>query len=65
MPRIALIASVHGFRPLNVTEIAQTREEGWTPPGVTLVERDSEAVTSVIRIAGGNFGLFEKLLTEI
>ena len=26
---------------------------------------DSEAVTSVIRITGGNFRLFEKLLTQI
>ena len=39
--------------------------KGWTPPGVNLPALDSEAVTSVIRITGGNFRLFERLLTQI
>jgi hypothetical protein len=37
----------------------------WTPPGVSLPEIDSDAAASVIRITGGNFRLFERLLTQI
>jgi DNA transposition AAA+ family ATPase len=59
------IGFVHEFRPLNVTEMLRLLTKRWTPPGVTLPEMDSEAVASVIRITGGNFRLFERLLTQI
>jgi len=59
------IRFVHEFRSLNVTEMRRLLTKRWTPPGVTLPEMDSEAVTSVIRITEGNFRLFERLLTQI
>jgi hypothetical protein len=59
------IGFVHEFRPLNVTEMRRLLTKRWTPPGVTLPEMDSEAVASVIRMTGGNFRLFERLLTQI
>jgi DNA transposition AAA+ family ATPase len=59
------IGFVHEFRPLNVSEMRRLLTKGWTPPGVKLPELDTEAVTSVIRITGGNFRLFERLLTQI
>ncbi len=59
------IGFVHEFRPLNVTEMLRLLTKRWTPPGVTLPEMDSEAVASVIRITGGNFRLFERVLTQI
>ena len=58
------IGFVHEFRPLNVTEMRRLLTKRWTPPGVTLFKMDSEAVASVIRITGGNFRLFERLLTQ-
>jgi DNA transposition AAA+ family ATPase len=59
------IGFVHEFRPLGATEMRRLLRKRWTPPGVSLPEIDSEAVTSVIRITGGNFRLFERLLTQI
>lgn len=59
------IGFVHEFRPLNVSEMRRPLSKRWTPPGVNLPELDSEAVTSVIRITGGNFRLFERLLAQI
>jgi DNA transposition AAA+ family ATPase len=59
------IGFVHEFRPLNATEMRKLLTNRWAPPGVTLPEMDPEAVASVIRITGGNFRLFERLLTQI
>ena len=59
------IGFVHEFRPLNISEMRRLLTKGWTPLGVSLPPLDSEAVTSVIRITGGNFRLFERLLTQI
>jgi DNA transposition AAA+ family ATPase len=59
------IGFVHEFRPLNVSEMRQLLTKGWTPLGVSLPALESEAVTSVIRVTGGNFRLFEQLLTQI
>jgi Mu transposase, C-terminal len=59
------IGFVHEFRPLNISEMRRLLTKGWTPLGVSLPALDSEAVTSVIRITGGNFRLFERLLTQI
>jgi DNA transposition AAA+ family ATPase len=59
------IGFVHEFRPLNVTEMRRLLTKRWAPPGVKLPEMDLEAVASVIRITGGNFRLFERLLTQI
>jgi hypothetical protein len=49
------------LRPLSVTEMRRLLAKRWSPPGVTLPEMDSKAVTSVIRSTGGNFRLFESL----
>jgi hypothetical protein len=51
--------------PASPSEMRRLLTKGWSPPGVTLPELDSEAVTSVIRVTGGNFRLFERLLTQI
>jgi DNA transposition AAA+ family ATPase len=59
------IGFVHEFRSLNATEMRRLLAKRWSPPGVTFPEMDSEAVASVIRITGGNFRLFERLLTQI
>jgi DNA transposition AAA+ family ATPase len=59
------IGFVHEFRPLNATEMRRLLAKRWSPPGVTFPEMDSEAVASVIRITGGNFRLFKRLLTQI
>jgi DNA transposition AAA+ family ATPase len=59
------IGFVHEFRPLGATEMRKLLSKRWTPPGVNLPEMDSDAITSVIRITGGNFRLFERLLTQI
>jgi len=59
------IGFVHEFRPLNGSEMRRLLTKGWTPPGVRLPVLDAEAVTGVIRITGGNFRLFERLLTQI
>lgn len=59
------IGFVHEFRPLNISEMRRLLTKGWSPPGVSVPALDSEAVTSVIRITGGNFRLFERLLTQI
>lgn len=56
---------MHEFRPLSVTEMRRLLSKRWTPPGVSLPEMDSEAITSVIRITGGNFRMFERLLTQV
>jgi hypothetical protein len=56
------------FVPNDLSTARQVRRlltKGWTPPGVRLPEFGPEAVTSVIRITGGNFRLFERLLTQI
>jgi len=44
------IGFVHEFRPLGATEMRKPLSKSWTPPGVSLPEMDSDAVTSVIRI---------------
>jgi hypothetical protein len=40
------IGFVHEFRPLNVSEMRRLLTKGWSPPGVTLPELDSEAVAN-------------------
>ena len=59
------IGFVHEFRPLSATEMRRLLSKRWSPPGINLAEMDPEAVTNVIRITGGNFRLFERLLTQI
>jgi Holliday junction resolvasome RuvABC ATP-dependent DNA helicase subunit len=59
------IGFVHEFRPLNATEMRSLLTKRWSPPGITLPDMDPEAVASVIRITGGHFRLFERLLTQV
>jgi DNA transposition AAA+ family ATPase len=59
------IGFVHEFNPLSAQEIRQLLEQGWRPPTTQLLGKiDSEAVTSLIRITGGNFRLLQRLLVQ-
>lgn len=59
------IGFMHEFNPLSAQEIRQLLEQGWRPPTTQLLGKiDSEAVTSLIRITGGNFRLLQRLLVQ-
>lgn len=58
------IGFVHQFRPLGAQDIRSLLSEGWSPPGVQLPPLDDEAVTTIIRITGGNFRLLDRLLSQ-
>ena len=61
------IGFVHEFRPLAATEVRELLDRRWAPPGVCLPQQplDAETVAAIIRIAGGNFRLLNRLLTQI
>jgi type II secretory pathway predicted ATPase ExeA len=61
------IGFVHEFRPLGAPEVRQLLEQHWTPAGVKLPQTplDLETVAVIIRVTGGNFGLLNRLLTQI
>jgi hypothetical protein len=58
---------VHEFRPLGVGEMRLLLERRWALVGVKLPEQapSEEAAAAVLRITGGNFRLFHRLLTQI
>jgi len=61
------IGFVHEFRPLAAKEIRELLDQRWMPPGVHLPQQplDQETVAAIIRIAGGNFRLLNRLLTQM
>ena len=61
------IGFVHEFRPLAATEVRELLDRRWAPPGFCLPQQplDAETVAAIIRIAGGNFRLLNRLLTQI
>lgn len=62
------IGFVHEFRPLSAGQARELLEQRWTPPGVALPTAEplaKEAVAAIIRVTGGNFRLFHRLLTQM
>lgn len=62
------IGFVHEFRPLSVSQVRQLLEQRWTPPGVTLPAAeplDDETIAAIVRVAGVNFRLLHRLLTQM
>ena len=61
------IGFVHEFRPLDPAQVQELLEKKWTPAGVTLPDEQllPEVIASLIRMAGGNFRLLTRLLTQI
>jgi DNA transposition AAA+ family ATPase len=61
------IGFVHEFLPLDATEMRGLLFRRWTPRGVTLPPEPitEEVAASILRITGGNFRLFYRLLTQI
>jgi len=62
------VGFVHEFRPLSREEINFILEHKWRELGTTLDPTDftdTEAVTSIIRITGGNFRLIHRLCLQI
>ena len=56
------------MRPLSAAEGRHLLENHWLPSGVALSEgglTDEETRAAIIRITGGNFRLFHRLLTQM
>jgi DNA transposition AAA+ family ATPase len=62
------VGFVHPFRPLSQEEVQFILNHKWKQIGVNLQAddfTDVEAVTSILRITGGNFRLIQRLCTQI
>jgi DNA transposition AAA+ family ATPase len=62
------VGFVHQFRPLSADELRFLLEQQWQALGVGVdLSRfdDIEAMTTVIRITGGNFRLLQRLLAQV
>lgn len=62
------VGFVHPFRPLSATELCWMLEQQWGQLGVTFTRddfTDTEAISTIIRITGGNFRLVQRLFTQI
>jgi DNA transposition AAA+ family ATPase len=61
------IGFVHEFRSWGTTEMRRLLEQRWTPTDVNLPAQPwaEDAVAAIIRIAGGNFRLLNRLLTQM
>jgi hypothetical protein len=61
------IGFVHEFEPLAAPEMRRLLDRHWTPPGVTLPDLplSDDAASAILRITGGNFRLFNRLLSQI
>jgi hypothetical protein len=61
------IGFVHEFRTLSAQQVRELLAQRWRPAGVALpdsLELDPESVAAIIRVAGGNFRLLGRLLTQ-
>ncbi|MEM6550237.1 MAG: AAA family ATPase [Pseudomonadota bacterium] len=58
------IGFVHEFRPLGAKDIRLLLDTGWRPPGIATLPIDDDALSSIIRITGGNFRLLQRMLTQ-
>jgi DNA transposition AAA+ family ATPase len=62
------VGFVHACRPLSPLEMQHLLETHWLPGGVALPQQgltDKETRAAIIRITGGNFRLFQRLLTQM
>ena len=61
------IGFVHEFLPLDATEMRALLHRRWTPQGVSLPPEPvtEEVAAAVLRITGGNFRRFNRLLTQL
>ena len=62
------VGFVHAFRPLSAAQVRDLLHQKWLPSGVALPGKgvtDEEALTAIIRVTGGNFRLFHRLMTQI
>ena len=60
------IGFVHAFRPLSAAHVRELLQQQWVPSGVAFPQGgvpDAEALAAIIRVTGGNFRLFHRLLT--
>jgi hypothetical protein len=64
----ARVGFVYAFHPLSPVKVRRLLEGHWLPSGVALPAEgltDEQARAAIIRITGGNFRLFHRLLTQI
>lgn len=62
------VGFVHAFRPLSTDELRFMLEHHWDQLGLAFNREDwtdVEAVSTIIRITGGNFRLLQRLFTQI
>jgi DNA transposition AAA+ family ATPase len=62
------IGFVHEFRPLTAAEIGRLLEERrWSDLNISFPDKrlDSETVAAIVRVTGGNFRLFDRLLAQM
>src|SRR5215831_8033797 len=62
------VGFAHTFRPLSSEEMQFVLAHHWTALGLTLEDTDftdSEAITAIVRITGGNFRLLRRLFAQI
>ncbi len=62
------VGFTHQYRPLSADELAFVLQHHWAAIGQTIDAddfTDTEAITTVVRITGGNFRLIERLFSQV